>query len=204
VALKITGDGAVDAELGARVLGFLSDALERAERVHRLRLVPSACFGVAPAVRFAELDLKLPQRGQRLLFDPGPDGQPAGGEPYAHGSRITSPARALGAALDGWPLEARLVSTVPVGALAPLPIGPEPWPLYWPAAGAPAWAGSALPGGPADEARESGVARAVLSCFEQRADPAGLTGRRGEHEPALAPAPALFPDSAPASTDRPS
>jgi hypothetical protein len=46
------------------------------------------------------------------------------------------------------------------------------------------------------------VARAVLACFEQRADPAGLPSRRGDPEPALAPAPARFPESAPPSTGR--
>ena len=189
-ALEIAGDGVVDADLGARLLGFLSDALGRAEGRHRVRFVASSAFGHGAAARFAELDRKLPQRAQRLLFDPDEGEAGVGaGVPYAPGFAVSSPARALGQALEGWPAEARLVATVPVGALAPLPIRPEGWVQGL----ATSHAG----------ALESGVARAVLRCLERRtqgdAEPAAEAGERERLLPRPgapeATEPPLFPET---------
>ena len=273
-ALQTTGDGALDPELGARLLGFLADALEQAERRHRVRLVLSPCFGSGVAQRFALADLRLPQHGQRLLFarpdewgehgelggrapaseqgglsaaagssprdhahgdgsgaagDPGRGADaPRQAGPYSVGYRLTAPARALTQSFDGWPLEARLTSTVAVGALTPLPVCAPGW-AGGPAAlttlhfgGLPAVRGVDLPDG--------GLAAAVLRCFELRAEPsftllpdasdggaprprasaplrsAGSTGSgpapsetRGPRRAATEPA--LFPESVPSETD---
>jgi hypothetical protein len=201
-ALQTTGDGAVDPELGARVLGFLADALGRAERTHRLRVVLSPCFGEGPATRFAELDQRLPQRGQRLLFEGAAEqgaGSSAaserlsgGGGPYSTGYRLSSPARAFAEALDGWPGEARLTSTVAVGALTPLPIPSSHW-----VGGLYAGHTGSAPGASGD--LRVSIARALLACLAQRAEPnAALVpaARAEREEPALFPEPMSSPGRA--------
>jgi hypothetical protein len=187
-ALQVLSDGAIDAELGARLLGFLADALGRAERAHRLRTVLSPCFGARAAARFAALDTRLPHRNQRLLFAPDASEDGGGADdvsaPYSTGFRISGPSRSLADLGDGWPLEARLTATVAVGALDPLPLAAGP-------SGGP---GSSAP---PPELPQGSVARAALACLAARALPGEITlvpqsrARRAE--------PALFSESAPQS-----
>jgi hypothetical protein len=115
-ALALIGDGEVRPEQGARLLGLALDASRRhAQRAH-LSVVLSPSFGERARARFAELDERSPQHAQRLLFDEGVGAAIAPGEPYGAGYRLSP--------IPGWvpwAAEAELCSTVPAGALEPLP-----------------------------------------------------------------------------------
>ena len=129
-ALAILGDGAVHPDQGARVLGLLGEAVERAGQRRRLSTCLTPFFGAGAAARFAELDVHLPQHRQRLLFDrdAGSGDEPghAPGRPYGLGYRLAPRAGAPSPGADGgWAAEAALCATVPVGALHPLPAGPH-------------------------------------------------------------------------------
>jgi hypothetical protein len=113
-ALQILGDGEIRPEQGARLIGLLSDATRRLAAARGLSVVTTPFFTARAAVRFAELDAGLPQHQQRLLFGDGSRVEP--GRAYSTGYRL-SPAPGF----VPWAAEAQLLSTVPVGALHPLP-----------------------------------------------------------------------------------
>lgn len=113
-ALQVLGDGEIRPEQGARLLGFLGDAARRFSQARGLALVPTPFFGERAAARFAEADAELPQLHQRLMFAEGGPVEP--GRPYSSGLRI-SPAPGF----VPWAAEARMLTTLAVGALHPLP-----------------------------------------------------------------------------------
>ncbi len=114
-ALRTLGDGSVDPEQGARVLGVLGDAARRFSRDELLETVPCPFFGEEAAARFACLDARATRTsGERQvwLFD---EAEAETGEfrPYSQGFRL-SPAAGLAAGRA----EALALRTVPAGALA--------------------------------------------------------------------------------------
>lgn len=113
-ALAYLGDGEIRPDQGARLVGFLADALRRAGESRKLGLLLAPFFGERARARFAALDAELPQHAQRLLF--GDRERAAPGAPYSAGFRLSPvPGRAI------WSAEAELLSTVGTGALHPLP-----------------------------------------------------------------------------------
>ena len=123
-ALFLLGDGRVDPDQGARILGLVSEAARRYARPGDPEVVVSPFFGERAAARFAWLDaerLKARTGGdQGELFEEvllGLDGEAVHPRaPYGSGF-------GLGAPSGWWPgeAEARLVSPLPSGALVPLP-----------------------------------------------------------------------------------
>ena len=111
-ALWILGDGALDAELAARTLGFLGEAARRFARDGALEPVPCPFFGADAGARFAFLDARSAQNArQEWLFD---DAEAALAEtrPYGAGFWLAPvPGLAAGRA------EADALRTVPSGAL---------------------------------------------------------------------------------------
>jgi len=97
-ALRVLGDGELRGDQEGRVLGFLSEALERFGESRGLALVLTPFFGERARTRFAALDAQLFQARQPLLF--GGEGTLDGtGEPYSAGfdlarSDIAAPALA--------------------------------------------------------------------------------------------------------------
>jgi hypothetical protein len=166
-ALKTLGDGEVDPEQGARLLGLLGEAVERAGLERRLSVCLTPFFGERAAERFAALDVRLPHHGQKLLFDGGAGSGSEPGRPYTSGFALSPPAGGAVRAEGGWPEEAVLCSTVAVGTLLPLPAGPHD---------------------------DVAAARAWLDFAARRAAP---TAARDALQPQPRPAsgPALFPDS---------
>lgn len=113
-ALAALGDGDVRPDQGARLVGFLAEALARAGEARRIAVVLTPYFGERARARFAELDASLPQHAQRLLFG-NAESTPTR-VPYGAGYRL-SPVHGR----TPWSAEAALLSTVEVGALHPLP-----------------------------------------------------------------------------------
>lgn len=125
-ALFILGDGRIDPDQGARLLGFLSEAAHRYGRPGDPEIVLSPLFGERAAARLAWLDAANMRGGQELgsidqhalfeeaLLESGHDPFPRA--PYSRGFT-------LGAASGWWPgeAEARLVSPLSAGALYPFP-----------------------------------------------------------------------------------
>lgn len=125
-ALFILGDGRIDPDQGARLLGFLTEAAHRYGRPGDPEIVLSPLFGERSAARLAWLDAANMRGGQELgtidqhalfeeaLLEGGHDPFPRA--PYTRGF-------ALGAASGWWPgeAEARLVSPLATGALYPFP-----------------------------------------------------------------------------------
>jgi len=68
-ALRWLGDGEVRPEQGARLLAFLSEAVERFGRARSLHAAVTPFFGDRAAARFAELDAERFQVSQPLLFE---------------------------------------------------------------------------------------------------------------------------------------
>jgi len=118
-ALRVLGDGDLDPDRGARVLGLLAEAARRFARPGAPRIVPSAFFGDRARARLAWLDRRETARadGQRWLFADAElrrEGGSAPGGAYAEGYGL-SPVRGL---LPGQ-AEAELVKTVVAGAFLP-------------------------------------------------------------------------------------
>ena len=122
-ALFILGDGRIDPDQGARLLGLLSEAAHRYARPGDPEIVVCSMFGERSAARLAWLDgshmrggAELDQRAlfEEALIDGGTSPSPRA--PYARGF-------ALGSASGWWPgeAEARLVAPLPSGALFPFP-----------------------------------------------------------------------------------
>jgi hypothetical protein len=113
-ALLVLGDGVLDPELGARVLGFLGEAARRFGRDGLLEPVPCPFFGAEVAARFAHLDARAALAEgvrQEWLFGEA-EGERDETRPYAHGFLL--------APLAGQPAgraEAAALRTVPCGAL---------------------------------------------------------------------------------------
>jgi hypothetical protein len=113
-ALAQLGDGEVRPEQGARLVGFLGEAVRRFGEARKLFVVLAPYFGERARVRFAALDAELPQHAQRLLFGERDRERPSAA--YGAGYRLSPvPGRAP------WSAEVELLSTVPAGALHPLP-----------------------------------------------------------------------------------
>ena len=115
-ALALIGDGEIRPEQGARLVGLALDASRRHAQRARLSVVLSPSFGERARARFAELDERSPQHAQRLLFDEGVGASLAPGEPYGGGYRLSP-----GPGWVPWAAEAELCSSIPAGALEPLP-----------------------------------------------------------------------------------
>jgi ATP cone domain-containing protein len=115
-ALQLLGDGEIRPEQGARVLGFLSDVARRSAAQNKLSLALVPFFGERARVRFAELDGRPSLPSQQLLFGEGVGAGLEPHRPYSAGFRL-SPVPGF----VPWAAEAQLLSTVAVGALAPLP-----------------------------------------------------------------------------------
>jgi len=115
-ALRVLGDGEIDPERGARVLGLIAEAARRFPPPGTPRVGISAFHGELARVRLAELDrTDLARGGQRWLFADAElrrEGGSAPGGAYAEGYAL-SPVRGL---LAGQ-AEAELLKTVVVGAL---------------------------------------------------------------------------------------
>jgi len=113
-ALAILGDGEIRPDQGARMLGYLAEALARHGEARKMSIVLTPFFGERARSRFAALDSELPQHAQRLLFGERERGE--SGAPYSVGYRLSPvPGRPI------WSPEAELLATVGVGALHPLP-----------------------------------------------------------------------------------
>jgi len=121
-ALQWLGDGEIRPDQGARLLGVLAEAAERAGDRRRLSVAITPFFGERAAARFARLDAGLPQHAQRLLFDSAAREVADDGRPYAPGYAL-EPLPGEGRARESWRAEAILTSTLPVGCLHPLPAG---------------------------------------------------------------------------------
>jgi hypothetical protein len=118
-ALRVLGDGDLDPDRGARVLGLLAEAARRFSPPGAPRIVPSAFFGDRARARLAWLDRRerAGDGGQRWLFADAElrrEGGSAPGGAYAEGYGL-SPVRGL---LAGQ-AEAELVKTVVAGAFLP-------------------------------------------------------------------------------------
>jgi len=121
-ALRTLGDGRVDPDQGARLLGFLSEAARRYAKPGDPEIVVSSLFGERASARFAWVDAERLRaehagRDQGQLFHESEaflDSPPE--TPYSVGFDLAGPP-------GYWPgeAEARLVATLPSGALYPLP-----------------------------------------------------------------------------------
>ena len=120
-ALRILGDGTIDPELGARLLGFLGEAALRFGRDGLLEPAPCAFFGREAAARFAFLDARAARaEGQRQewLFHEAEGAADAGDtRPYGTGFLLAP----LGGQAPGR-AEAACLRTVPSGALSLAPL----------------------------------------------------------------------------------
>lgn len=119
-ALQWLGDGEIRPDQGARLLGFLAEAVERAGKARRLSVTVTPFFGERASERFAQLDAGLPQHSQRLLFDEAAAHLPEGGRSYTCGTNL-EPLPSDPGPRDTWHGEATLTSTLAVGCLHPLP-----------------------------------------------------------------------------------
>jgi hypothetical protein len=122
-ALRTLGDGSVDPDQGARLLGFLSEAARRYAKPGDPEIVVSSLFGERASARFAWIDAERLRQGRA----DGDQGRLFGeaGEPFLENPPEVpySVGFDLGAPSGYWPgeAEARLVATLPSGALFPLP-----------------------------------------------------------------------------------
>ena len=130
-ALWILGDGRVDVELCARLLGFLGEAARRFSRDERVAPIPCPFFGAEAAARFAYLDGRAARAAgtrQEWLFDAAADedASTATERPYGQGFRLGPVA-----GLASGRAEAEALRTVLAGALAngEADSGPEARPL---------------------------------------------------------------------------
>lgn len=113
-SLRVLGDGEIDVDQGARLLGFLAEATRRFSTELGLSAVASPFFGQRAARRFAALDAARrvdPDQGE-LFSGEGPMRE----VPYAGGLRL-SPLAGLAAGMP----ELRLSRTLISGALWPFP-----------------------------------------------------------------------------------
>ncbi|MEM7308616.1 MAG: ATP cone domain-containing protein [Planctomycetota bacterium] len=116
-ALRVLGDGTVDPERGARILGVIAEAGRRFQAPGSPRVITTPFFGDGARVRLAWLDSRerLADGGQRWLFADAElrrEGGSAPGGAYAEGYAL-APVRGL---LPGQ-AEAELLKTLVVGAL---------------------------------------------------------------------------------------
>lgn len=125
-ALFLLGDGRIDPDQGARLMGFLSEAARRYARPGDPEVVVCPMFGERSSARLAWIDGANLRGGsalgavdQRALFEEALIDGGAGPSPRAPYSR----GFALGNASGWWPgeAEARLVAPLPTGALFPFP-----------------------------------------------------------------------------------
>lgn len=115
-ALRHLGDGELDPELGARLLGFLDEAARRFAADLGLSAVVSPFFGARAARRLAHLDREQARRSDARQGELFEGGELAPEAPYSVGFRLGPVAgRAPGAS------EAELLATLPSGALHPAP-----------------------------------------------------------------------------------
>ncbi|MEW6072080.1 MAG: ATP cone domain-containing protein [Planctomycetota bacterium] len=132
-ALFALGDGAIDADQGARLLGLLAEAARRFSLGGAATVSPCPFFGEGAAARFAWIDGRAARAAgarQGLLFGAAEAGEAP--RPYSTGFALSPAAeRALPRAAGR--AEAEVLKTLPVGALsfAGLPLSPgveEPHP----------------------------------------------------------------------------
>ena len=118
-ALRVLGDGDIDPEQGARLLGLMVEAAQRFPGPGSPPIHLTTQFGERAASRFAHIDADRARGGsprQRLLFS-GADAVGGPGEqPYSEGLRLDPLTRWR----SGEP-EAELSRTVPCGLLWPAP-----------------------------------------------------------------------------------
>ena len=119
-SLRILGDGEERIEQGARLLGLLSEAVRRYAEPRGIPVVLSPFFGARARRRMASLDrlgAGSSSHRQPRLFSDLPSPEVAGEEHYSSGFQTSS----LRGLEHPGVLDARLFSTVPSGALFPLP-----------------------------------------------------------------------------------
>jgi len=112
-ALLALGDGAIDCELAARVLGFLGEAARRFGHGQRLESVASSFDGEEAAARFAFLDARAAAGARQEWLFGEAEAERAELSAYTQGFQL-SPVTALAAGRA----EAEALRTVPVGALS--------------------------------------------------------------------------------------
>ena len=116
-ALRILGDGEERVEQGARLLGLLAEAVQRFADPRGLSVELSPFFGARARARMALLDRHVPRADQRRLFEDLPVPESPSGALYSSGFSIHSSSGVE----PGGVLESRLLTTVPVGAVFPVP-----------------------------------------------------------------------------------
>ncbi len=115
-ALLVLGEGEIDLEKGARLLGLLVDAAQRFAMGEAPRIVPTPFFGAEASRRFAWMDRHGAQskENQGWLFAEASEESSV--TPYTCGYAISpTPGWAAGRA------EAQCLRTLPVGILNPVP-----------------------------------------------------------------------------------
>ncbi|MFT5289969.1 MAG: hypothetical protein ACI8QS_001770 [Planctomycetota bacterium] len=117
-ALLILGDGVIDPDQGARLIGLIADAARRFSPAERVAVTVSPFHGEAAAARFAWLDERLARADggvQRWLFSDVEGAKPA--RPYSTGFGL-KPAAGVPTFGAGGRGEAELLRTLSSGALS--------------------------------------------------------------------------------------
>jgi hypothetical protein len=126
-ALRILGDGEVRPEVGARILGVLSEATRRFAEARGLSVVASPFFGDRAREQFARLDARAPRASQPRLFAELPAPETEREVAYDSGYDLPDRPRSVSLAANhsgagrGAAL-ATLCATLPCGALFPFHI----------------------------------------------------------------------------------
>jgi len=117
-ALLVLGDGEIDPDQGARLLGLLAEAAHRFSFEGSSTVSPCPFFGETAAARFAWLDQRAARSDgtrQGLLFDQAEDGEAP--RPYGTGFAL-SPVSSRSAPGSAGRAEAEVLKTLAAGALS--------------------------------------------------------------------------------------